>query len=69
MYIDSGPSGMRWPENLTYFGNPGSEEDENWHSLIHNRYWMISEDEAKRAWGKDYKQYEIDPDAKLYIAG
>ena len=40
-----------------YVGEPGPEIDQAWESLVEGRYFSISEDEAKRLWGKDYEIY------------
>lgn len=57
-----------WPENVTYFGEPSPEIDENWRRLIEWRYFSISEDEAKRAWGASYHEY-VDQLRGGYTAG
>lgn len=48
-----------WPENIRYVGEPSPEIDENWQRLIGKRYFSISEEEAKRAWG-DRRQDFVD---------
>jgi hypothetical protein len=57
-----------WPENREYFGQPSREIDEAWDDLIGWRYFSISEEEAKRAWGEKYKEYR-DPRTGGFGAG
>jgi hypothetical protein len=59
---------VAWPENRQYFGEPSHEIDEAWSELISRRYFSISEEEAKRAWGSQYKKYR-DPLRGGYTAG
>jgi hypothetical protein len=40
-----------------YVGEPSPEIDQAWETLVDGRYFSISEDEAKRLWGKDYEIY------------
>jgi hypothetical protein len=48
---------MPWPEKMDLFGEPSPKIDRNWFSLIGNRYFSISEEEAERAWGKHRYEY------------
>ncbi|SCV37166.1 uncharacterized protein FFFS_05530 [Fusarium fujikuroi] len=57
-----------WPENVRYVGEPSHEIDENWQRLIGKRYFSISEEEAKRAWG-DRRQEFVDQNMGGYTAG
>lgn len=42
---------------VTEFIGNGTEIDDNWHELIKDRYFVISEEEAKAAWPNDYQKY------------
>jgi hypothetical protein len=53
---------------MLYSGNPNPEMDENWESLISHRYFSISEEEARDAWGDKRYQY-LKKDGKGYSAG
>lgn len=57
-----------WPENIRYVGEPSPEIDENWQRLIGKRYFSISEEEAKRAWG-DRRHEFVDQNMGGYTAG
>ncbi|KAF5627486.1 hypothetical protein F52700_8412 [Fusarium sp. NRRL 52700] len=57
-----------WPENAQYVGEPSHEIDENWQRLIGKRYFSISEDEAKRAWGDRRREF-VDQNMGGYTAG
>ncbi|GAB1316887.1 hypothetical protein MFIFM68171_07097 [Madurella fahalii] len=57
-----------YPENLECFGTPSQELDDNWDSLIEDRYFLITEEEAERAWGDKRHEY-VDPGTGGYIAG
>ncbi|KAH8799355.1 hypothetical protein F5884DRAFT_811623 [Xylogone sp. PMI_703] len=54
----------------TYAGPANPEIDEAWEELIGGRYFYITEDEAKDAWGDSYKafHYEMRGDIS-YVAG
>jgi hypothetical protein len=53
---------------MVLFGSPSPEIDANWGRLIGDRYFSISEDEAKRAWGDKRHEY-VDEWAGGYTAG
>lgn len=57
-----------WPENMVLFGAPSDEIDMNWDRLIGHRYFSISEEEAKRAWGDKRHEY-VDQRKGGYTAG
>jgi len=57
-----------WPENVRYVGEPIHEIDENWQRLIGKRYFSISEEEAKKAWG-DRRHEFVDQNMGGYTAG
>lgn len=57
-----------WPENLQYVGEPNPQVDANWQELIGQRYFSISEEEAKSAWGERRHDY-VDQNAGGYTAG
>ncbi|KAH8807614.1 hypothetical protein F5884DRAFT_880843 [Xylogone sp. PMI_703] len=57
-----------WPENKRYFGTPDQEIEDNWEALIGNRYFSISESEAKKAWGEKHREY-VDQMVGGYTAG
>lgn len=46
-----------WPENFYYFGEPSPELDQNWEKLIGDRYFSVSEEEAKSVWRDTYHDY------------
>jgi len=53
---------------MKYFGKPSPEIDENWQQLIGHRYFSISDEEAKRAWGDRRHDY-VDELLGGYSAG
>ncbi|EWG41480.1 hypothetical protein FVEG_03591 [Fusarium verticillioides 7600] len=57
-----------WPENVRYVGEPSHEIDENWQRLIGKRYFSISEEEARRAWGNKRHEF-VDQNMGGYTAG
>jgi hypothetical protein len=57
-----------WPENVTYFGEPSRQLDENWRRLIEFRYFSISEQEAKIMFPDSYHEY-VDQLRGGYTAG
>ncbi|KAH8678365.1 hypothetical protein BX600DRAFT_431648 [Xylariales sp. PMI_506] len=46
-----------WPENVNYVGEPSPEIDANWEQLIKGRYFLLTEQEAERAWGDKRHDY------------
>lgn len=58
----------KWPENHKFVGEPTAEIDNNWMSLVEDRYFSISEEEAKEAWGERRHEY-VDEDHGGYSAG
>lgn len=65
---DNGTMYVPHPDMIKYVGEPSKEIDENWETLTWGRYFLITEEEAKGAWGDGIEQYW---DAKLggYVAG
>jgi len=59
-YIAEPDLEARWPENLSYFGNPGPEEDKNWAVMMHDTHFSVTDEEAHRVWGDDYKKYYLE---------
>ncbi|KAJ5703472.1 hypothetical protein N7493_011861 [Penicillium malachiteum] len=57
-----------WPESKAYFGDSGTKIDDAWNHLIRPRYFSVSENEAKQAWGAEYTKYR-DPLFGGYTAG
>jgi hypothetical protein len=53
---------------VRYVGEPSHEIDENWQRLIGKRYFSISEEEARRAWG-DKRHEFVDQNMGGYTAG
>jgi hypothetical protein len=45
---------------LSYFGNPGPEEDKNWAVMMHDTHFSVTEEEAERVWGEDYHKYYLE---------
>ncbi|EME78253.1 uncharacterized protein MYCFIDRAFT_144082 [Pseudocercospora fijiensis CIRAD86] len=45
------------PAEPVYVGDPSPEIDRNWDELVEDRYWSISEDEAKMLWGVGHERY------------
>ncbi|KXT15673.1 hypothetical protein AC579_6114 [Pseudocercospora musae] len=45
------------PSEPVYVGEPSPEIDGAWEELVHDRYWSISESEAKSLWGVGYEMY------------
>lgn len=58
----------KWPENKKFVGKPSAEIDENWMSLLDDRYFSISEEEAIEAWGDRRYEY-VDEEHGGYTAG
>ena len=53
--------GAPWPENVSYFGNPGEQEDLNWDRLlIQGESFPITVEEARRAWPDHYQEYYLE---------
>lgn len=46
-----------WPENLELFGEPNPTIDANWARILEGRYFSISIEDAKRAWGDQYLDF------------
>lgn len=67
-WIDPVDSHDSYPNNLRFFGEPSQEIDDNWHNLIDDRYFFVTEEEAENAWGEKRHEY-LDPDSGEYIAG
>ncbi|KAH8654597.1 hypothetical protein BGZ60DRAFT_418842 [Tricladium varicosporioides] len=65
------PNGtMHFPETASpkYVGEPSEEIDRNWDALTKNRYWVLSAEEARQAWGEKYTDF-WDEATKSYMAG
>ncbi|KAL0930699.1 uncharacterized protein CTRU02_214774 [Colletotrichum truncatum] len=55
---------------IRYFGDPAKhpEVDKNWKKLVDGRFFRITEQEARQAWGEDhYKYWHYDMDG--YVVG
>ena len=60
--------GLSWPENVSYYGNPGSEEeDRNWDMITEPEAIPLTVEEARQAWPDSYQDYYIE-DAQEYRA-
>ncbi|TIC95047.1 hypothetical protein CH35J_008771 [Colletotrichum higginsianum] len=44
-------------QRLKYVGEPSKEIDHNWEQLHWGRFFLLSEEEARAAWGPDYTKY------------
>jgi hypothetical protein len=51
-----------------YFGEPTPDLDANWHRLIGERYFTVSEEVAIRAWGDSRHEF-VDQNLGGYTAG
>nr|A0A8J9R8Y7.1 RecName: Full=UstYa family oxidase phomYd; AltName: Full=Phomopsin biosynthesis cluster protein Yd [Diaporthe leptostromiformis]BDA39151.1 DUF3328 [Diaporthe leptostromiformis] len=51
-----------------YVGEPSKELDWNWNQLHWGRFFLLTEDEARQAWGPGYKEYWAENEGG-YIAG
>jgi hypothetical protein len=67
-YLDPVDGTRPWPEDMVLFGPPSQEIDNNWERLIGNRYFSVSEEEAKMAWGDKRHEY-VDQRRGGYSAG
>ncbi|KAF2663827.1 hypothetical protein BT63DRAFT_460949 [Microthyrium microscopicum] len=56
------------PDPVRYIGEPNAEVDKNWDELTWGRYFLITEDEAKSAWGDDVGEF-WDEKQGGYVAG
>jgi len=61
------------PNDRVFVGNISDEKtadqlDDNWEDWIGDRYFQITEDEAREAWGPGYQQYKEGDDTG-YVAG
>jgi hypothetical protein len=68
LWIPPVDESLPWPENVRYVGEPTPELDDNWRRLVSHRYFSISEEEAKRAWGEKRRRY-VDENRGGYTAG
>lgn len=60
--LDGGP----W-QNVSYWTNPGEQEDLYWERLIQGEAIRLSVEEARRAWPDHYEEYYLE-DQQGYIA-
>jgi Mycotoxin biosynthesis protein UstYa len=51
-----------------YVGTPSAEMDAAWDYLVKDRYFLLSDEEAKAAWGEDYEKWWVD-ERGGYLAG
>lgn len=56
------------PSGKSYVGNTTKEVDDAWKDLLWGRYFSISEAEAKKLWGEEYRSF-WDHDRSGYTAG
>lgn len=56
------------PSGKSYVGNTTKEIDDAWKDLLWGRYFSISEAEAKKLWGEEYRSF-WDHDRSGYTAG
>ncbi|KAH8682948.1 hypothetical protein BGZ60DRAFT_427425 [Tricladium varicosporioides] len=68
LFYDNGTMDFPKPRGLRYAGEPSDEIDRNWNALTRKRYWVVSEEEARTAWGEGYKEF-WDESTSNYIAG
>ncbi|KAJ7151366.1 hypothetical protein C8R43DRAFT_486944 [Mycena crocata] len=45
------------PGEVTYVGKPSEEIDEAWNELTKKRFFLLSADEARAAWGYGFRKY------------
>jgi hypothetical protein len=57
MYRDDRNQSSPWPENVQLFGEPSPTIDANWDRILEGRYFSISVEDAKRAWGDQYLSF------------
>ncbi|KAF2210011.1 hypothetical protein CERZMDRAFT_13606, partial [Cercospora zeae-maydis SCOH1-5] len=73
MFDDQGEPYLDEENQSKYAGKPSDSIDEAWDELIHDRYFLISDEEANEAWGPDYILNYRTPDKSTekggYLAG
>ena len=68
MEMPSLRAGSIWPENVSYVGNPGLEEEMNWATLVDQASFPITVEEARRAWPDHYQDYYLEEEQKYRAA-
>lgn len=51
-----------------YVGTPSPELDATWNALVKDSFFLLSDDEARDAWGPDYEKWWVD-ERGGYLAG
>ncbi|PCG96480.1 Hypothetical protein PENO1_068060 [Penicillium occitanis (nom. inval.)] len=68
-FYDNGTEVLKFPaDQPRYVGEPSKDIDDAWNALTRDRYIILTEDEAREAWGPEYTEF-WNEDKQAYLAG